>query len=64
MPKPRKYPIRIFVNGSPVQVRSVEGNLFQSKDKYYRAYYHPSGQLMVLKEQFIDQKIAIDVLVE
>jgi hypothetical protein len=45
MPAPRKYPIRIVVDGKPVQVKSIGGKLFCSKKFVYQAEYDESGHL-------------------
>jgi len=45
MPVPRKYPIRIWVNGSIVSVRPMGGNLFCSKKQIYFVEYDVSGTL-------------------
>ncbi len=52
MPAPRKYPIRIVVDGQPVQVKSIGGKLFSSKKFVYQAEYNDAGQLMgkIVKE--------------
>ncbi|WP_338868140.1 hypothetical protein WBJ53_16740 [Spirosoma sp. SC4-14] len=46
MPAQRKFPIRILVDGKPVQVRSIGGDFFCSKRFIYQAAYDPSGHLV------------------
>jgi len=46
MPRPRKYPIRIIVDGELVYVKPVGGDVFRSKKHEYRVEYDASGNLI------------------
>lgn len=45
MPRPRKYPISIVVNGHLVQVMPMGGNRFCSKRHIYEVEYDVAGNL-------------------
>jgi hypothetical protein len=45
MPRPRKYPISIVVNGQLVQVMPMGGNRFCSKRHIYEVEYDVAGNL-------------------